>query len=78
LLGFETVDGLPWSWAHEVPSGGESQPPVIGPRIIIKPERHPPGPGNNLAVDLGVVGGGDTASRIEQGAQPQVVSSEII
>jgi len=48
--------------AEEVPAGGEGQAPVIGPRIIIKPERHPPGAGLDAPMDLGVVGGGGSRS----------------
>lgn len=42
LLSFETMDWLSLSWAQEVPARCESQTRVVGPRIIIKPERHPP------------------------------------
>ena len=51
------MDGLPRAWAQEVAARVEGQPPIVGPRIIIKPERHPPGPGLDASVDLGVVGG---------------------
>jgi hypothetical protein len=58
------VDWLPRSWAQEVTPRRQGQPPIVGPRIIIKPERHPPGAGLDAPVDLGVVGG-DPLSLLE-------------
>ena len=43
---------------EQVPVRVEGQAPVIDPRIIIKPERHPPGGHVDAPVGLGVVRGG--------------------
>ena len=58
------MDGLPRSWAQEVPPGCESQPPIVDPRIIIKPERHPTVTDLEPPVNLGIVGG-DPLSLLE-------------
>jgi hypothetical protein len=69
LLSFETMDWLSLSWAQEVPARGESQPPVVSPRIVIKPERHPSGPGLDAPVDFGVMGEGNSFLCVELRAQ---------
>ena len=42
--------------AEQIAPRRQGQPPIVGPRIIIKPERHSPGADADPSVDLGVVG----------------------
>jgi hypothetical protein len=65
LLGFEAMGWLSLGWAQEIASRGEGQTSIVSPRIIIKPERHPAGPGFDAAVDLGVMGGGKPFPGVE-------------
>jgi len=65
LLGFEVMRGLLGAWPQQVAAWGEGQSPVIGPRIVIKPERHTPRSGLDAPLDLGVVGGDRQPARVD-------------
>jgi hypothetical protein len=65
LLGFEHVGGFARAGgAEQITPRRQGQPPIVGPRIIIKPERHPTVTDLEPPVNLGIVGG-DPLSLLE-------------